>query len=168
VVVVIIHAGAEGDNQLHTPYGTQYYLGEDRGNARAFAHAVIHAGASIVLGSGPHVIRGVERYRARMVAYSLGNFVGYHTLGGGGVLKDSAILRVRLGIGGKVLAADWIPIMLDDGLPRPDPTDASAKLVAELSREDFPLDHFDIGASGVFHLPTPKHRRSRPRGVGPS
>lgn len=168
VVVVIIHAGAEGANQLHTPYGTQYYLGEDRGNARAFAHAVIDAGASIVLGSGPHVIRGVERYRARMVAYSLGNFVSYHTLGGGGVLNDSAILRVRLGIGGKVLAADWIPITLDDGLPRPDPTDASAKLVAELSREDFPLDHFDIGANGVFHLPTPKHPRSRPRGVGPS
>ena len=63
VLVVVIHAGAEGANQLHTPYGTQYYLGEDRGNARAFAHAVIDAGASIVLGSGPHVIRGVERYR---------------------------------------------------------------------------------------------------------
>ena len=102
------------------------------------------------------------------MAYSLGNFVCYHTLGGGGVLNDSAILRVRLGIGGKVLAADWIPITLDDGLPRPDPTDASAKLVAKLSREDFPLDHFDIGANGVFHLPTPKHPRSRPRGVDPS
>ncbi len=150
LVVVIIHAGAEGANQLHTPYGTQYYLGEDRGNARAFAHAVIDAGASIVLGSGPHVIRGIERYHRRMVAYSLGNFVGYHTLGGGGVLNDSAILRVTLGAGGRVLAADWIPITLVDGLPRPDPTHASAKLVGALSREDFPLDHFDIGASGVF------------------
>jgi hypothetical protein len=38
----------------------------------------------------PHVIRGVERYRGRMVAYSLGNFVGYHTLAGGGVLSESA------------------------------------------------------------------------------
>jgi Bacterial capsule synthesis protein PGA_cap len=150
LVVVIIHAGAEGADQLHTPYGTQYYLGEDRGNARAFAHAVIDAGASIVLGSGPHVIRGIERYHRRMVAYSLGNFVGYHTLGGGGVLNDSAILRVSLGAGGRVRAADWIPLTLVDGLPRPDPTDASAKLVAALSREDFPFDHFDIGANGVF------------------
>ena len=79
---MIIHAGAEGADQLHTPYGSQYYLGENRGNARAFAHAVIDAGASIVLGSGPHVIRGIERYRGRLIAYSLGNFVGYHTLGG--------------------------------------------------------------------------------------
>ena len=97
IVVVIIHAGAEGADQLHTPYGTQFYLGENRGDARAFAHAVIDAGASIVLGSGPHVIRGVERYRGRLIAYSLGNFVGYHTLAGGGVLDDSAILRATLG-----------------------------------------------------------------------
>jgi hypothetical protein len=156
LVVVIIHAGAEGANQLHTPYGTQFYLGEDRGDARAFAHAVIDAGASIVLGSGPHVIRGIERYRDRIVAYSLGNFVGYHTLGGGGVLSDSAILRVTLAPGGPVLAADWISVTLSQGLPRPDPTGASARLVGALSRQDFPRDHFDIDGTGVFHLPPGK------------
>jgi poly-gamma-glutamate capsule biosynthesis protein CapA/YwtB (metallophosphatase superfamily) len=154
LVVVIIHAGAEGADQLHTPYGTQYFLGENRGDARAFAHAVIDAGASIVLGSGPHVIRGIERYRGRMVAYSLGNFAGYHTLAGGGVLDDSAILRVTLAPGGRVPAADWIPITLVDGLPRPDHTDASARLVAMLSREDFRRDHFDIGAGGAFRIRT--------------
>ena len=77
LVVVIIHAGAEGAGELHTPHGEETYLGEDRGDARAFAHAAIDAGASLVLGSGPHVIRGVERYRGRLIAYSLGNFVGY-------------------------------------------------------------------------------------------
>ncbi len=152
LVVVIIHAGAEGADQLHTPYGTQYYLGEDRGDARAFAHAVIEAGASVVVGSGPHVIRGVEDYKRRLVAYSLGNFVGYQTLGGGGVLNDSAIMRVTLAPGGKVLAARWIPIELANGLPRPDRTDASADLVSSLSRTDFPNDHFVIGPSGLFHL----------------
>jgi Bacterial capsule synthesis protein PGA_cap len=157
LVVVIIHAGAEGANALHTPHGTEYYLGEDRGNARAFAHAVINAGASIVLGSGPHVIRGVERYRGRLIAYSLGNFVGYHTLAGGGVLSDSAILRVTLGVNGRVLAGRWIPLTLVDGLPRPDPTNASARLVATLSREDFPSDHFTIGPTGLFHIPPVGH-----------
>ena len=53
------------------------------------------------------VIRGVERYRGRLIAYSLGNFVGYHTLGAGGVLADSGILRVTLGSGGRVLAGRW-------------------------------------------------------------
>ena len=152
LVVVFIHAGAEGAGETHTPTGTEYYLGENRGDARAFAHAVIRAGASIVLGSGPHVIRGVENYRGRLVAYSLGNFVGYHTLGGGGVLSDSAILRVTLGPGGRVLAGDWIPVTLAGGLPRPDPTDASARLVAALSREDFPGHTFPIAGNGVFRI----------------
>jgi Bacterial capsule synthesis protein PGA_cap len=153
-VVVIIHAGAEGGDRLHTPLGSESYLGENRGGARAFSHAVIDAGASIVLGSGPHVIRGVERYRGRLIAYSLGNFVGYHTLAGGGVLSESAILRVTLGASGAVLAGRWISLALVDGLPRPDPTYASAKLVAALSRADFPRNRFAIGPSGLFHVPT--------------
>ncbi len=153
IVVVIIHAGAEGVGALHTPHGEEYYLGEDRGDARAFAHAVIDAGASIVLGSGPHVIRGVQRYRGRMIAYSLGNFVGYHTLAGGGVLNESAILRVTLEPGGGVLAARWLPLMLVGGLPRPDPTRASVALVKQLSGGDFPQTHFNIAGDGVFKFP---------------
>jgi Bacterial capsule synthesis protein PGA_cap len=159
VVVVIIHAGAEGADQTHTPVGEQYFLGEDRGNARAFAHAVIGAGASIVFGSGPHVIRGIERYRGRLIAYSLGNFVGYHTLGAGGVLSLSGVLRVTLDPRGRVLAARWLSIALVGGLPRPDPSGASAHLVATLSREDFPGRHFYIEPSGVFRLPVAHHRR---------
>jgi poly-gamma-glutamate capsule biosynthesis protein CapA/YwtB (metallophosphatase superfamily) len=152
LVVVAMHAGAEGAGALHTPYGTEHYLGEDRGDPRLFAHAVINAGASIVLGSGPHVIRGIQRYRGKLIAYSLGNFVGYHTLGGGGVLSESAILRVTLGLDGKVTGARWISMHLTGGLPRPDPTHASTKLVRALSREDFPRDHFEIAPDGVFRL----------------
>lgn len=158
IVVVIIHAGAEGADQLHTPYGTQFYLGENRGDARAFAHAVIDAGASIVLGSGPHVIRGVERYRGRLIAYSLGDFVGYHTLAGGGVLNDSAILRVTLDPRGRALAARWIPITLVGGLPRPDRTGASTQLVKTLSAQDFPTEHWNIRSDGVFRIPATGRR----------
>ena len=158
IVVVIIHAGAEGADQLHTPYGTQFYLGENRGDVREFAHAVIDAGASLVVGSGPHVIRGMERYRGRLVAYSLGNFVGYHTLAGGGVLDDAAILRATLAPGGRLRAARWIPITLAGGLPRPDPTGASTKLVRALSVQDFPADHWTIRSDGVFRVPAPARR----------
>jgi poly-gamma-glutamate capsule biosynthesis protein CapA/YwtB (metallophosphatase superfamily) len=156
LVVVIIHAGAEGASALHTPHGSEFFVGENRGNPRAFAHAVIDAGASLVVGSGPHVIRGVERYRGRMIAYSLGNFVGYHTLGDGGVLSDSAILRVTLGADGRVLAGRWISMLLHGGLPRPDPGDASARLMTTLSRQDFPSDHFAMGPHGRFEVGAPK------------
>ena len=94
VVIVVIHAGAEGVAHDHVPHGTEYDFGENRGNSRAFAHAVIDAGATIVVGSGPHVLRGIERYRGHMIAYSLGNFACWHDLGLGGLLSESAILHV--------------------------------------------------------------------------
>ncbi len=41
----------------------------------AFAHAMIDAGADVVVGHGPHVLRGIEIYRGRPILYSLGNFL---------------------------------------------------------------------------------------------
>ena len=138
LVVVAIHAGAEGSGATHVPHGTEYFLGENRGNSRAFAHAVVDAGADLVVGSGPHVIRGVERYHGRLIAYSLGNFAGYKNFGTGGTLSLSAILSVQLRGDGSLLGGTWTSLLLDgSALPHLDPSDASAHLVAQLSREDF-------------------------------
>jgi capsule synthesis protein PGA_cap len=151
LVVAIIHAGAEGATRLHTPHGTEYYLGENRGNSRRFAHAAIDAGASLVVGSGPHVIRGVERYRNRLIAYSLGNFAGPHTLAIGGPLTQSAILRVTLDEHGRIVGGRWISLrLISPGLPRLDPSHASAKLVARLSREDF-SHRYQIFSDGTIN-----------------
>ena len=40
-----------------------------------FAHAVIDAGADVVVGHGPHLTLGVEIYRGRPILYSLGNLI---------------------------------------------------------------------------------------------
>lgn len=39
-----------------------------------FAHELIGAGAAIILGYHPHVIKGIERYKHGLIVYSLGNF----------------------------------------------------------------------------------------------
>jgi hypothetical protein len=152
LVIVIIHAGAEGASEDHVPYGTEYAYGENRGNSRAFTHAVIDAGASIVLGSGPHVIRGIQRYRGHMIAYSLGDFACWHNLALGGTLSESAILRVTLSPTGVVLGGRWIPLVLvGEGLPRYDPTGASTALVNTLSVEDFGSERYRIDPNGVIN-----------------
>ena len=38
---------------------------------------MIDAGADLILGSGPHVVRGMELYKNHLIAYSLGNFATY-------------------------------------------------------------------------------------------
>ncbi|WP_059005887.1 lasso peptide C-terminal Trp epimerase [Streptomyces specialis] len=42
---------------------------------RTFAHRSIDAGADIVVGHGPHFLRGVELHRGKPIFYSLGNVV---------------------------------------------------------------------------------------------
>lgn len=46
--------------------------------ARAFAHDIIDAGADVIIGHHPHVPRGVEVYKGKMIFYSLGNFIFGH------------------------------------------------------------------------------------------
>src|SRR5207245_6913104 len=41
----------------------------------AFAHAMIDAGADLVVGHGPHVVRGVEIYKGKAIFYSVGDFI---------------------------------------------------------------------------------------------
>ncbi len=44
------------------------------------ARGFIDAGADLVIGSHPHVLQGIERYRSGLIAYSLGNFLFDNTL----------------------------------------------------------------------------------------
>lgn len=44
-------------------------------NQRVLAQRAVDAGADIVVGHGPHTVRGVEVYRGKPILYSLGNFV---------------------------------------------------------------------------------------------
>lgn len=147
VVIALIHAGAEGANRAHTPRGSEFAFGENRGNPRAFAHAAVRAGADLVLGSGPHVVRGLERYRHRLIAYSLGNFVGFHTFSTGGVLSRSGILRVRVTAKGRPVRGRWVSVRLD-GAGLPHLGGGSAAFVRSLSRQDFGRHAYPMDARG--------------------
>ncbi|MEA2413053.1 MAG: hypothetical protein QOC77_3614 [Thermoleophilaceae bacterium] len=153
IVIVFIHAGAEGAGQTHTPHGTEHAFGENRGAARRFAHAAVAAGADAVLGSGPHVLRGMECYRRRVIAYSLGNFVGYRTLATGGVLSLSGVLRLRLGPEGALLGGQLFRVRLaPPGVPQPG--GGSIELVRRLSKEDFGRRACRLGRHGELSLPS--------------
>ncbi|MDT8446705.1 MAG: CapA family protein [bacterium] len=138
LVVVTFHGGAEGLEAAHVPLGEELYLGEPRGDVRRFAHRMIDAGADLVLGHGPHSIRGMELYRGKAIAYSLGNFVGYLGFSSSGHLKYSMILKVRLNAAGELLGLRVVPILLSPKvLPQFDPQGHSLALLNDLSRQDF-------------------------------
>ena len=149
VVVVTMHAGAEGTDHTHVPRGTATYLGENRGNVVAFSHAVVDAGADIVIGSGPHVLRGMEWHRGRLIAYSLGNFAGYKVFALGGPLSLSAILRVTLRGDGAFESGTLVPTRLvGAGVPALDPAESAHGIVRSLSQADFGARGVKVSASG--------------------
>jgi Bacterial capsule synthesis protein PGA_cap len=149
VVVAFMHAGAEGIGHTHTPNRDEQAFGELRGNPRAFAHAAIDAGADLVLGSGPHVLRGMEIYRRRLIAYSLGNLAGYRNFARGGLLSVSGLLSAGIGADGVLAGGRLMPLeLVGPGLPVPDPARAAAGLVARLSRADFGSRAVHLSPSG--------------------
>ena len=149
VVVVFMHAGAEGSDRTHTPNHDEQAFGELRGNPRAFAQAAVDAGADLVLGSGPHVLRGIEHRRGRLIAYSLGNLAGYRNFALGGRSALSGLLRVRVGPQGSFAAGAFTSLRLSGpGLPVVDPTGAAGSMVSALSRADFGNGGVRVRANG--------------------
>jgi poly-gamma-glutamate capsule biosynthesis protein CapA/YwtB (metallophosphatase superfamily) len=149
IVVVAIHAGAEGTAAQHVTGGEEHYLGEDRGNPERFAQMAVRAGADLVLGSGPHVLRGMQIYRGRLIAYSLGNFSGFHNFDTSGVLGASAVLHVTLDPGGRFRSGRIASVRLvEAGRPELDPSGEGARLVAALSHEDFGASGVRVGGEG--------------------
>lgn len=138
LVIVSFHGGAEGDAAQHVKKGRERFYGEDRGDVRAFAHAMIDAGAALVLGHGPHVLRGGELYRGRLVLYSMGNFSSWETFGLGGAKGISGIFKVTLAPNGVPLSLQMTPVFLEEpGRPRVDPERRGIESFRKLSRADF-------------------------------
>lgn len=149
VVVVYMHSGAEGSNADHVTRATEYYVGENRGNPFAFAHAAIADGADLVIASGPHVLRGMQWYRGRLIAYSLGDFTNYEDFATSGDLDLSGILRVTLSATGTFVSGRFTSVVLHSGGQAfVDPSGAAASFVNQLSRDDFASSAAVIARSG--------------------
>ncbi|MFL5797323.1 MAG: CapA family protein [Actinomycetota bacterium] len=154
LVVVYMHAGAEGADKTHVTGREEYAFGEDRGNPKKFAHMAVANGADLVLASGPHVLRGMEFYRHRLIAYSLGDFASWHNFGTTGIVGLSGILQVTVGPHGWFVAGRLASVRLNrDGRPWRDYSGASAHLVARLSTEDFGDRAARIAADGTITPP---------------
>jgi poly-gamma-glutamate capsule biosynthesis protein CapA/YwtB (metallophosphatase superfamily) len=154
IVIVTFHGGAEGSDKTHVPQGSEFFLGENRGDLRRFSKAVIDAGADLVIGHGPHVLRGMEVYKGRLVAYSLGNFGGYEVFGLNPTTATSMVLQVTLEPDGRLRRGRIVPTELV-GAGTPAPGGDAISMVRGLSREDFGAAAPRIGAAGVITAPRP-------------
>jgi len=149
LVVISFHGGAEGTGALHVKNRTETFFGENRGNLVEFSRAMIDAGADLVLGHGPHVPRALEVYNGKLIAYSLGNFMGYRSFSTVAELGYSLILEAEIDLEGNFIEGQIIPIHLDSqGIPSYDSQNRTVKLMQKLTQSDFSETPLSIESDG--------------------
>ena len=147
------HGGAEGTDSYHVPNKTEMFFGEARGNLPLFARTVIDAGADLVLGHGPHIVRGMEIYKDRLIAYSLGNFATYGWFKLEGGTAESLILEVELDSEGKFLSGKINPVALEGrGIPVLDNSKSAITTIRNLSNQDFGTNAPKIADDGMISV----------------
>ncbi|MBM0232545.1 CapA family protein [Micromonospora sp. STR1_7] len=156
LVVVQVHMGGEGAEKTRVKPGTEIFLGENRGDPVKFSHAMIDAGADLIVGHGPHVLRGMEFYQGRLIAYSLGNFAGGgNSLSNTGRLGWGGVLKVSIKPDGSWAGGSFTSTYMNSaGKPTMDPDGRGLGLVTELSRTDFPKGGARFDAQGKISAPT--------------
>jgi poly-gamma-glutamate synthesis protein (capsule biosynthesis protein) len=116
-IAVNLHWGIEGNH--HTdPY--QERLGR----------ALIDAGADMIIGHHPHLLQGIEIYKGRLIAYSLGNFVFTYT---SRATMDSAILLVTLDDQG-FSAIRLVPVYTAGGRPVLEEGENFRRIIGEVEK----------------------------------
>ena len=151
LVVVSFHGGAEGPTAQRVPNRTEIFSGQSRGNLPLFSKTVIDAGADLVLGHGPHVLRGMEIYKDRLIAYSLGNFATYGWFVLAGATAETMVLEVKIDAEGKFMSGKINPFVLrEKGILTKDNTNSAISTVRRLSQLDFPQTAPKIADDGTL------------------
>lgn len=138
LVVVSFHGGAEGAGAAFVPNRTEIFVGEARGNLPAFAHTVVDAGADLVIGHGPHILRGMEMYKGRLISYSLGNFATYGWFGLAGATAETMVLEIKIDADGSFIEGKITSgLQLGRGGPVLDKSGQALRTVRNLSQTNF-------------------------------
>ena len=117
---------------------------------------MVDAGADLLIGHGPHVVRGIERYNDRLIAYSLGNFATYYGISVEGIKGLAPILVVTLdGEGSFVEGKIHSTIQLRPDGPSIDDRDGALNLMRSLSFLDFTTPGVVFNPDGSL-LPAPR------------
>jgi cell wall-associated NlpC family hydrolase len=151
IVIVSFHGGAEGPTHNRVTKKTETFYGENRGNVHEFAHAVIDAGADIVFGHGPHVVRAVELYKDRFIIYSLGNFCTPAGINIAGVCGYAPMVKVYTDKTGRFVKGQiYSAIQKDKTGPALDENNIVTKEIKRLTQLDFPDSQLLISDEGLI------------------
>ena len=158
IVIVSFHGGAEGRDVSSLPFAEETYYGEPRGDVVKFSRMMVDAGADLVFGHGPHVVRAMEHYNDRLIAYSLGNFATYYGISVEGIKGIAPILEATIdGEGRFVEGRIHSTVQIRPAGPSLDPSRRALTMIRDLSHEDFGSPGIAFQDDGTIQ-PMPRDR----------
>lgn len=147
VVIVSLHAHEQGRSREHpAEFVTD------------FARRVVEEGADVVVGHGPHLLRGMEIHRGKPIFYSLGNFVGQNEL----VYKLPADSYRRFGVDSSLTPGEVFKIRNAEGAKGFPADELYWQTVMPICRfESGELAELEVTPVGITRGDAP-HKRGRP------
>ena len=136
VVVLFYQLGGEGDAHAMLSDDDVVFLGEQRGNARKFAAAMVKAGAGALIGHGPHLVRAAECMQGVPVLHSIGNFVSSGGLSVRSLANVTVLAELLVDAQGRVKGVRATPATFDkDRLPMIDASGRALHLINWFNRQ---------------------------------
>ena len=164
IVIVSFHGGAEGQDFMHLPFAEEEFYGEPRGDVVKFSRMMVDAGADVVFGHGPHVVRAMERYKDRLVAYSLGNFATYYGISVDGIKGVALILVVTVDETGKFIEGQiHSTVQIRPDGPSFDDGQMALNLIRGLSNQDFGTPGLTFQPNGRLVPADRSMKKSKPK-----
>jgi hypothetical protein len=103
------------------------------------------------LGSGPHVVRAMELYHDRLIAYSLGNFATYYGISVEGIRGIAPILQVHLDDDGRFVSGRVIATtQIRPAGPSVDPVNSVIPLLRALNMTAFADGELNVAEDGTL------------------
>lgn len=121
IVVVVIH------------WGDEYKL-VNNPTQRKMAEAFINAGADTVIGHHPHVVQNIEKYKDKLIFYSLGNFIFDQYFSD----DTKTELAVRMNVINDKISYDIIPVWAPRSNPQIMTGDRKDKFIKSLIERSSP------------------------------
>lgn len=152
LVVVSSHAGAEGAGAQIIPRGPELFHGENRGDSISFARTAIDKGADVIIMHGPHVPRGMEIYKNRLIIYSLGNFLTGVGINIAGMAGLAPLVRFQITNSGEFRGGQIVSFIQKNSPHRIelDRQHSAMRLIKDVSQQQFPESHPQFENDGTF------------------
>lgn len=132
---------------VYVHWGEEYAMGVTK-RQRELAHSFIDSGADFVVGSHPHVLQDVERYKKGVVLYSLGNLIMDQELT---ATRDGVICQyTEKDDGSRMLTLT--PIRINAGKPYLTENSYYLKRIKKSLTGSLSEDSYTVDEKGIIHI----------------